>query len=365
MAQPASVLSNDLRSHPAADVFPLMGEADLAALADDIRKNGQRDAIVLLNGSILDGRNRWLAAQKIGRTPITEEWDGIGSPLAFVVSKNLHRRHLNLSQRAMIACEIANTPEGRPWSHYNSIQISGCNVTADQAAKMLGVSYALVIRAKTIWLRGTAEEIAAVRSGDAKVSRTVFGIWQREREKLRHVPATIIPFPQSRRCPPKLPGGQSPEFVARKAIALYQEMKSSDRVADALGIRRHRCRQMMDIVLIADRGDLSAHDTSIAAAALAAMNEQSVPLEAICQTIAPIMRRLWGDRKGNSRTARENNRTERFEHGIGILIQSCLNGGKIEVPHLSPQHAKDVLSELRDAIESVRVLITRIEEMHR
>ena len=106
-------------------------------------------------------------------------------------------------------------------------------------------------------------------------------------------------------------------------------MKSSDRVADALGIRRHRCRQMMDIVLIADRGDLSAHDTSIAAAALAAMNEQSVPLEAICQTIAPIMRRLWGDRKGNSRTARENNRTERFEHGIGILIQSCLNGGKI------------------------------------
>jgi hypothetical protein len=367
MAQPASVLSNDLRSHPAADVFPLMGEADLAALADDIRKNGQRDAIVLLNGSILDGRNRWLAAQKLGHTPITEEWDGIGTPLDFVVSKNLHRRHLNLSQRAMIACQIATAEVGGDRMSDHRIQISdGPNVTADQAAKMLGVSRALVIRAKTIWQRGTEQEIEAVRSGDAKVSRTVFGIWQREREKRRPVqPATIIPFPQSRRCPPKLPDGQSPEFVARKAIALYQEMKSADRVADALGIRRHRCRQMMDIVLIADRGDLSLHDTSIAAAALAAMNEQSVPLEAICQTIAPIMRRLWGDRKGNSRTARENNRTERFEHGIGILIQSCLNGGKIEVPHLSPLHAKDVLSELRDAIESVRVLITRIEEMHR
>jgi hypothetical protein len=364
MAQPASVLSNDLRSHPVADVFPLMGEADLAALADDIRKNGQRDAIVLLNGSILDGRNRWLAAQKLGHTPITEEWDGIGTPLDFVVSKNLHRRHLNLSQRAMIACQIATAEGGGDRMSDHRIFVSGGpDVTAEQAAKMLGVSRALVIRAKTIWRRGTAEEIAAVRSGDAKVSATVYGIWKREKPRPVE-PATIIQFPQARRCPPKLPGGQSPEFVARKAIALYQEMKSADRVADALGIRRHRCRQMMDIVLIADRGDLSLHDTSIAAAALAAMNEQSVPLEAICQTIAPIMRRLWGDRKGISRTARENNRAERFEHGLGILIQSCLNGGKIEVPHLSPQHAKDVLRDLRDAIESVRVLIGKIEGMH-
>ena len=77
-------------------------------------------------------------------------------------------------------------------------------------------------------------------------------------------------------------------------------MKSVDRVADVLGIRRTRCRQMMDIVLIADRGDLSAHDTSVAAAALAAMNEQRATLEAICETILPIMRRLWGDRKGIS-----------------------------------------------------------------
>lgn len=364
IVQSASVLSNDLQSHPAADVFPLMGETDLAALTEDIRKNGQRDAIVLLKGSILDGRNRWLAAQKLGRAPITEEWDGIGSPLDFVVSKNLHRRHLSLSQRAMIACEITNTPAGRPWSQNNRIQISGCNVTAEQAAEMLGVSRALVIRAKTVWLRGSAEEIAAVRSGDAKVSRTVYGIWQREKRRSVE-PTKIIPFPQARRCPPpKLPDGQSPEAIARKAIELYREMKSTDRVADALGIRRHRCRQMMDVVLIADRGDLSAQDTAIAAAALAAMNEQRAPLEAICETIAPIMRRLWGDRKGVSRTARENNRAERFEHGIGILIQSCLNGGKIEVPHLSPQHAKDVLRELRDAIESVRVLIGKIEGMH-
>jgi hypothetical protein len=364
MAQPASVLSNDLRSHPAADVFPLMGEADLAALADDIRKNGQRDAIVLLNGSILDGRNRWLAAQKLGHTPITEEWDGIGTPLAFVVSKNLHRRHLNLSQRAMIACEIANVKHGGDRKSDQAIQISlDHGVTADQAAKMLGVSYALVIRAKTIWQRGTEQEIEAVRSGDAKVSRTVFGIWKRERSRPAE-PATIIQFPQARRCQPKLPDGQSPEAIARKAIELHREMKSIDRVADALGISRARCRQMMDIVLIADRGDLSSHDTSVAASALAAMNEQRATLEAICDTILPIMRRLWGDRKGISRTARENNRAERFEHGIGILIQSCLNGGKIEVPHLSPQHAKDVLRDLRDAIESVRVLIGKIEGMH-
>jgi hypothetical protein len=36
------------------------------------------------------------------------EWDGEGSPVAFVVSLNLHRRPLNESQRATGAAKIAN-----------------------------------------------------------------------------------------------------------------------------------------------------------------------------------------------------------------------------------------------------------------
>jgi hypothetical protein len=50
-----------LEVHPAADPFPLMSADELKALADDIRKNGLRQDIVIGDdeeGGLLDGRNR-------------------------------------------------------------------------------------------------------------------------------------------------------------------------------------------------------------------------------------------------------------------------------------------------------------------
>ena len=44
--------------------------------------------------------------------PITQSWDGRGSALAFVASKNLHRRHLTESLRAMVAAKIATMKHG-------------------------------------------------------------------------------------------------------------------------------------------------------------------------------------------------------------------------------------------------------------
>ena len=41
------------------------------------------------------------------------EYDG-DDPRSFVVSLNLHRRHLNESQRAMVAANLANMPAHRP-----------------------------------------------------------------------------------------------------------------------------------------------------------------------------------------------------------------------------------------------------------
>jgi hypothetical protein len=52
--------------HPAAEWFPLMNEASLQALADDLKQNGQRDRCLLLDGKLLDGRNRFLACAMVG-----------------------------------------------------------------------------------------------------------------------------------------------------------------------------------------------------------------------------------------------------------------------------------------------------------
>ena len=90
--------------HEIASIFPMMGQADYEALREDIRKNGLREPIVLYDGKILDGRNRWRACQELGIEPQTTTYTG-DDPVGYVMSMNLHRRHLTADQRAAIAVE--------------------------------------------------------------------------------------------------------------------------------------------------------------------------------------------------------------------------------------------------------------------
>src|SRR5262245_54302944 len=77
--QPAKHQSANWRDklaiHPAADLFPLMSEAELRELADDIKKNGLKDQLTLykdknLGLCLLDGRNRLDAMALSGRNDI-------------------------------------------------------------------------------------------------------------------------------------------------------------------------------------------------------------------------------------------------------------------------------------------------------
>lgn len=92
--------------HEIASIFPLMEGEEYRALVDDIRANGLREPIWTYEGKIIDGRNRYRACEELGITPSAREWDGKGSLIGFVVSLNLHRRHLTSSQKAVIASDI-------------------------------------------------------------------------------------------------------------------------------------------------------------------------------------------------------------------------------------------------------------------
>ena len=109
--------------HPAAEKFPLMDADDQKALGDDIKKNGLREGVSILDGQLLDGRNRLDAMELVGIKLVTGNghpgWDNIPhrnvkgvDPLVFVISKNLHRRHLKEeAKRQLIAELIKATPE--------------------------------------------------------------------------------------------------------------------------------------------------------------------------------------------------------------------------------------------------------------
>jgi hypothetical protein len=99
--------SSGISVHPAAMLFPMMGEQELSDLADDIAANGLIEPIVLYHGEVLDGRNRLAACEMAGVEPHFAEVDGgVPSPTMYVLSKNLHRRHLTTSQRGAIAAEV-------------------------------------------------------------------------------------------------------------------------------------------------------------------------------------------------------------------------------------------------------------------
>jgi hypothetical protein len=194
--------------HPAAEIFPLMSGAEFDALVADIREHGLREPIILHDGMILDGRNRQRACRAAGTEARFEDWAGDGTPEAFVVSMNLHRRHLNESQRAMIAARLATLPRGGDRSQQSKVEISTLLPTAAKAATLLNVSRASVVNARKVLNEGTSEEIEAVTRGDAAVGT----IAQKIRAK---VPA---PERKARRGASLAETGRNPERIQRQKI---------------------------------------------------------------------------------------------------------------------------------------------------
>lgn len=169
---------SELSAHAYAALFPLIDGAAFDELVADVVENGLRERIILLDGQILDGRNRYRAAVAAGlfeaaparralklwfRDFIREEE---GDPLAFVLSHNLHRRHLTTSQRAMIGAEIAGLKRGRPSAENASIDA----FSIAKAAERLGVGESSIDRARIVREHGVPELVESVRQGDVPVS---------------------------------------------------------------------------------------------------------------------------------------------------------------------------------------------------
>ena len=95
-------MSDALKFHPIANLFPMWGQAELEALAADITEHGQNVPAWLFQGKILDGRNRSRACDMAGKKLKTREFKGTKSQaIDFVWSENFHRRHMSSSQIAM------------------------------------------------------------------------------------------------------------------------------------------------------------------------------------------------------------------------------------------------------------------------
>jgi N6-adenosine-specific RNA methylase IME4/transcriptional regulator with XRE-family HTH domain len=218
LGQPAAMpaVAAAVPFHALANLFPLMGAAEFEGLLADMRDNGFRggEEIVVHEGAILDGRNRYLAAISAG---IISPGDGLwmtggrtlrdhfrefgsergegdfvdgewrttdGELLDFVLARNLNRRHLTASQRAMIAAGIARLPRGRParaaspapGGEKQGEQAGGSEnrpdglISLPAAAAALNVGERTVKRARQVEEAGVPELAEAVRRGAVTVA---------------------------------------------------------------------------------------------------------------------------------------------------------------------------------------------------
>lgn len=177
---------------PEANLFPLLEGEEFDELVKDIRENGQHYPIVVhKDGGIIDGRNRYRACMKAGVEPKFTFWDGEGSLTAYVISLNLHRRHLTASQKAMAAAEAkpmyeeeararqlagvkadlsANLREGSEDNPRANLPEGSKGKASDHVAKAFDVSSRSVETASKVKKKGDESVVDAVKTGDMSLN---------------------------------------------------------------------------------------------------------------------------------------------------------------------------------------------------
>lgn len=160
----------EVKAHPAAAIFPMLPMADLEALANDVRQNGLLQPITLHEGAILDGRNRLRACAIAGVQPAFVEWTGRGdSPTAWVLAVNLQRRHLNETQRAVVAARALPLMEAETRALMGAARAHVPKLarkrSRDRAAATANVGSRLVGMARRVLRHGAPELVAALEAG--------------------------------------------------------------------------------------------------------------------------------------------------------------------------------------------------------
>lgn len=150
-----------LRPHRFAGIFRMLSADEHARLAADIAERGLLNRIVVFDGAVLDGRNRYLALVDTGAfDPEEDAWEDFpelfepfagneDGALEFVWSVNEQRRHDTPTQRAMSAQRYANLRD----------------VTLAEAARRFGVSERQVSSAQHVAEHGVPELGQAMDEG--------------------------------------------------------------------------------------------------------------------------------------------------------------------------------------------------------
>ena len=153
------------QQHQLSAAWPAMSDSDFQALQDSIMNIGVQMPIVIFEGQVIDGWNRYRAATALGMDCPTTPFDESIDPVEFVKAMNDARRHITGSQRAIAIVAIHGwKPVGRP---QNNVEATS-TLTQEAMAAEAGVSKKTIQQAQAAQKAGLAEK---VKSGEMTVEQ--------------------------------------------------------------------------------------------------------------------------------------------------------------------------------------------------
>jgi hypothetical protein len=157
--------------HPLCTYFPRMSEAEFDSLKDNLLANGQTHPIYTLDGMILDGGNRYRALCELGIAPVLIEYTG-SNPTQFILSSNLHRRHLTQGQSAAIVSASQSWVNAQATDNSqlrDTVQLN----TASARAKQSGVGQRTQQLADKLVKEAPAELVKEVIDGKKSLNKAI------------------------------------------------------------------------------------------------------------------------------------------------------------------------------------------------
>lgn len=164
--------------HDVARLFPTMYGQEFDDLKVDIRQHGLREPIVTFQGSIIDGVNRYRACRDLEQPFQTKKWDEQGTLEEFVISQNMHRRHLSTTQRAAIGADLLKLRSRKAGQHdevpgHDAPRANlpaGGGRARDEMADLMQVSSRSIGSAQKVFDQGVPELTQMVRRDEVSVS---------------------------------------------------------------------------------------------------------------------------------------------------------------------------------------------------
>jgi hypothetical protein len=155
--------------HPIAKCYPKITGSDFTELRKSIRTQGLLNPIVLFEGQILDGSNRYRACMAEDITPTFKQLPAGIDPFLYVIAQNESRRHLSVEQRAHIGAKLAKLRAGG--DRRSPDFRTSADGSTEAVAKKLKVSSKSIERARRVQKKGAPEVVEASEQGEVNLSQ--------------------------------------------------------------------------------------------------------------------------------------------------------------------------------------------------